>query len=482
MIKILTITNIKLNGMLKFNLFFALIILFSQILKAQAPEGYYSNAEELSGEKLKTELHEIINNHHSQSYSDLWTDFQTTDDKPDGTVWDMYSDVPEGDPPYIYNFGNDQCGNYSGEGSCYNREHSFPKSWFDDASPMYTDLYHLYPTDGYVNGRRQNYPYGETDNPGWTSKNGSKKGPCSYPGYGGTVFEPIDEYKGDFARTYFYMVTRYEDKVAGWASNSSSADAMLNGTTYPAFEQWAVDMLMDWHQNDPVSDKEINRNNTVFDIQNNRNPFIDHPEYVNEIWGDPQEEYEKPVIDTVTFSPASPEPGEGIAVYATIQSSSPIQTVEMSWGKSSQNYSNQKELSRVNGDYTDSIPGQTDTDSLYVIVEAQNYSDSLAKSKEYVIGYDNNTWISDFKTSTKNANPKVYPNPTKGMLFVKFEQPVEISLMELYDLSGKILQKQELSNIVKQKVLFRIMNVSRGTYILKTQTKENIHYNKVLVK
>ena len=468
--------------MLKFNLLLAAIILFSQILHAQTPDGYYSTAEGLSGENLKTELHEIINNHHSQSYSDLWTDFQTTDAKGDGTVWDMYSDVPDGDLPYVYYFGTDQCGNYSGEGSCYNREHSFPKSWFDDASPMYTDLYHLYPTDGYVNGMRGNYPYGETENPSWTSQNGSKKGSCSYPGYSGTVFEPIDEYKGDFARTYFYMVTRYEDKAAGWESNSSSADAILDGTTYPAFEQWAIDMLIDWHQNDTVSDKEINRNNAVFDIQNNRNPFIDHPEYVNEIWGDPEEEYEKPVIDTVTFSPASPEPGEGIAVYVKIESSSPLQRVEMSWGKSTGNYSNQQELNPLGGYFTDSIPEQTDTDSLFVIIEAQNSSDSLAKSQEYVVGYDKNTRIGDIKHFTKSVNPNVYPNPTESILFVKFDHPADISLMELYDLSGRLLQKRKMSKVTKQKVSFRILNVSRGTYILKTTTKENVFYNKVLVK
>ena len=468
--------------MLKFNLLLTSIILFSQILQAQVPNGYYSSAEGLSGENLKTELHEIINNHHSQSYDDLWTDFQTTDDKTDGTVWDMYSDNPDGDPPYVYYFVDDQCGNYSGEGSCYNREHSFPKSWFNEALPMNTDLYHLYPTDGYVNGQRGNYPYGETDSPGWTSKNGSKRGPCSYPGYSGTIFEPIDEYKGDFARTYFYIITRYEDKVAGWESNSSSADAMLDGTTYPAFEQWAIDMLIDWHQNDPVSDKETNRNNAVYDIQENRNPFIDHPEYVNEIWGDPEEEYEKPVIDTVTFSPDSPEPGEGVAIYATIESSSPLQKVEMFWGTGSKNYTNQQELSPFGSYYTDSIPGQKDTDSLYVIVKAQNSSDSISRSKEYFIGYDKNTSISSLDPSARNANPKVYPNPSKSMFFVKFDQAIKISTLELYDLSGKLIQKRKLSNIVKQKVLFRITNVSRGTYILKTKTKEKTYYNKVLVK
>ncbi|MGM0497079.1 MAG: endonuclease, partial [Bacteroidota bacterium] len=143
--------------MLKFNTLFTILALFSQVLTAQIPDGYYSSAEGLTGEELKTELYNIIDDHHSQSYDDLWTDIQDTDAKPDGTVWDMYSDVPDGDLPYVYNFGTHQCGNYSGEGSCYNREHSFPKSWFNDNAPMDTDLFHIYPTDGYVNGKRSSH-------------------------------------------------------------------------------------------------------------------------------------------------------------------------------------------------------------------------------------------------------------------------------------------------------------------------------------
>jgi hypothetical protein len=140
---------------------------------------------------------------------------------------------------------------------------------------MNTDLYHLYPTDGYTNGQRGNYPFGETDNPNWTSTNGSKRGSCSYPGYTGTIFEPIDEYKGDFARTYFYMITRYKNIVNIWSSPMLDEDG---------FSEWALSLLLDWHSQDPISDKETNRNNEVYNIQNNRNPFIDHPEYVSDIW------------------------------------------------------------------------------------------------------------------------------------------------------------------------------------------------------
>lgn len=241
----------------------------------QIPAGYYDNAQGLSGEPLRTALFQIIDNHNSQSYNSLWGHFSSTDQQVNGDVWDMYSDDPTNGADYTYTFGSDQCGNYSAEGDCYNREHSFPKSWFNDQSPMNSDLFHLYPTDGYVNGQRNNYPYGEVAVPAWTSTNGSKRGFCSYPGYTGNAFEPIDEYKGDFARTYFYMMTRYKNNVGSWSS------AMLSGDN---LAQWATNMLVEWSTNDPVSQKEIDRNNAVYQIQNNRNPYIDHPEWITEIW------------------------------------------------------------------------------------------------------------------------------------------------------------------------------------------------------
>ncbi|MDR2927703.1 MAG: endonuclease [Cytophagaceae bacterium] len=270
---------------------------------AQIPEDYYNIAEEKTGAELKTALHQIIKNHQSLSYSQVWNAFKDTDKKTNGKVWDMYSDIPGGTPPYEYTFVTDQCGNYNSENDCYNREHSFPKSWFNDASPMYTDLFHLYPTDGYVNGRRGNHPFGETNNATWTSMNGSKVGRCSVSGYSGTVFEPIDEYKGDFARTYFYMATRYEDKIAGWDSD------MLNSTAFPAFSSWALQLLLQWHLQDPVSFKEIDRNNAVYEYQQNRNPFIDHPEFVECIWAD----CEEPLM--FTSKPVTSVPLNGTYIY-----------------------------------------------------------------------------------------------------------------------------------------------------------------------
>lgn len=244
---------------------------------AQIPPGYYNPAAGLSGNALKTALHNIIKNHTSISYNSLWTAYKKTDAKPNGKVWDIYSDVPSGTPPYQFNFGNDQCGTYSTEGDCYNREHSWPQSWFNSVSGPVSDLFHIYPTDGKVNGMRNNYPYGHVGTTSWTSLNGGKLGLCTDPGFGQTVFEPIDAYKGDIARSYFYMSTRYYTEDAGWTSSVATNKANIL--------PWEVNVLLQWHHQDPVSAKEIARNDSIYyRFQHNRNPFIDHPEWADSIW------------------------------------------------------------------------------------------------------------------------------------------------------------------------------------------------------
>lgn len=243
---------------------------------AQGPNNsgtYYQQADGSKGQALKTALYGIIKEHGELGYGELWEAFKSTDAREDGKVWDMYSGITN------YNFVTSGS-NYKKEGDCYNREHSMPKSWFNDETPMYTDLVHLVPTDGYVNGKRGNNPFGETNSPTYTSEGGfSKLGPSSIAGYSGTVFEPNDEYKGDFARIYFYMVTCYEDKVSTWESD------MLDHNSYPAFTDWALGMLLHWAEEDPVSKKEIDRNNAVYNIQGNRNPYVDYPGLEQYVWG-----------------------------------------------------------------------------------------------------------------------------------------------------------------------------------------------------
>ena len=254
------------------------IIIISITVVGQPPENYYTTTQGKYGQELMGTLNDIIKNHTVISYSALWTAFQETDSKADGKVWDMYTNC-------VFTFGEDQDTGSGGNTECelYNREHSFPASWFGNSSssPMYSDLFHLYPTDKKVNSIRANYPFGEVGSASYTSSNGSKLGSSSYTGYSGTVFEPIDEYKGDFARSYFYMATRYYDLMYNWST------PITNGTQHPAFNEWVINLLTEWHESDPVSEKEVNRNNAIYNnFQHNRNPYIDHPEFVARIWGD----------------------------------------------------------------------------------------------------------------------------------------------------------------------------------------------------
>ncbi|MEZ9873337.1 endonuclease [Vibrio sp. 10N.261.51.C6] len=252
---------------------------------------YYKDAEGKVGFALKTALYQIIDNHSSQGYAAIWRLVSEADldayYDTDESIPDMYSEKPSSSDSIQFTKVADQCGQYSKEGDCYNREHSFPKSWFGGkVEPMNSDGHHLISTDGYVNSKRSNWPFGEVSSATYTSSNGSKLGSAANSlGYVGTVFEPIDEFKGDFARAYFYMATRYENEIANWEGNSTSSDAVLDGTNTTVFEPWLLTMLKRWHSEDPVCQKEIDRNKAVHDFQGNRNPFIDHPEFVSQIWG-----------------------------------------------------------------------------------------------------------------------------------------------------------------------------------------------------
>ncbi len=305
-------------GIGKFLTFFLLSSVFT-VTFSQIPSGYYSSASGKSGQSLQIALYNIIKGHHVVNYTPgVWNAFYTTDVKANGKIWDMYSDVPGGIPPYEYTPGDNQCGVGGGgiEGDCYSREHSFPKSWFNDDAPMNTDLIHIFPADQYVNSMHSNYPFAMVGTATATSLNGSKKGSCATPGYSGTVFEPIDSYKGDFARAYFYMATRYQNVIATWPSYDPVAEAVLDGTSYPAFETWYLNLLLSWNIQDTVSAKEIARNDSIYKIQLNRNPFIDHPEYVAAVWS--------PTGPT-------PEPTNHVTGFVISAGNPPYSALELTW-------------------------------------------------------------------------------------------------------------------------------------------------------
>ncbi|NIF07083.1 T9SS type A sorting domain-containing protein [Chryseobacterium sp. Tr-659] len=264
---------------------------------AQAPANYYNGTAGLTGAALKTKLSQIIYITNYIGYGGLWNAYYTTDRdlyyEGDNTVLDIYSENPTGPDPYNFTMGTNQCGQNGPEGTCYNREHIVPQSLFGSQNPMYSDIHFIRPTDSKVNGMRSNYPFGKVSTPSYTSLNGSKLGASASPGYTSTVFEPIDEFKGDVARMIFYFVTRYESQLSTFSSGG-----MLGNTAYPGLQTWERDQLLAWHLQDPVSPTEIARNNASYTVQGNRNPFIDHPEFASQIWGNPVIDTEAPTIPT----------------------------------------------------------------------------------------------------------------------------------------------------------------------------------------
>lgn len=254
---------------------------------SQASATYYNGTAGLSGAQLKTQLKTIITaGHQDMGYGGLWTAYGTTDRdyfyENDGSIFDIYSENPNGADPYNFILTTNQCGSsgYTIEGDCYNREHIVPQSLFNEASPMKNDVHFIRATDGKVNGMRNNYPFGNVNNtPDFTSLNGSKLGNSVSAGYGGTVFEPINEFKGDVARMIFYFVTRYEAELPTFSSGN-----MLGSTAYPGLQIWQLNQLLAWDAMDPVSPLEIDRNNKSFTHQGNRNPYIDNPAFVDLVW------------------------------------------------------------------------------------------------------------------------------------------------------------------------------------------------------
>ena len=276
--------------------FFAFAIAAKTVTPAASLPAYYAKVDGKSGKALFDAVQTVTKTGYSSlGYDGLWTAFRTTDKKSNGQVWDMYSNCN-------WTFGSDQCGSYSNECDCYNREHSIPKSWFGGStSGPGCDIFHLVPTDGKVNGMRSNYAFGEVSSASYTydgAKKGSAKSITITGGNtiagntgatisaSGTVFEPRDEYKGDFARGYMGSLLRWAGEKSFTSGEGSDIFTTNFSTGSFGLTKYGVALLMKWHRQDPVSKKEIDRNNGIQQTQGNRNPFIDYPYLAEYIWGE----------------------------------------------------------------------------------------------------------------------------------------------------------------------------------------------------
>ena len=266
-------------------------LVLSVVVYAEIPVGYYAEAQGKSDSLLRQALYDTIRggvriHYGTQGYTfpdkvyypGTWNCFPQTDVRADGTVWDMYSNTKR----YFPNDGGSACG--------LEIEHCLPKSWWGWTSSdtgsskrAYQDLFILNPSDGSANGNKSNYPPGHVVK-GDKFDNGSfRMDSKDESQYDWICFEPAEEYRGDFARTYFYVATAYADLPFG--AGNADYQRYLTDSTYLVFKPWLVEVLLDWHRADPVSEKERRRAETVFSIQGNRNPYIDYPELVEFIWG-----------------------------------------------------------------------------------------------------------------------------------------------------------------------------------------------------
>lgn len=250
--------------------------------------GYYSQCQGLSDSTLKAALHDTIATGerfhygtHGYSYPDnvyytgTWNYFPLTDMHDDGQIWDMYSNSVRYYPNTI------------GESACSIQiEHCLPKSWWGATDTTiltkraWQDLFNLNPSDARANNNKSNYPPGHVTKGDKFDNGVFRMDSKSKSQYGWVCFEPCLEYRGDFARTYFYMATAYSDLP--W---SSTYNSYVSSQSYLILTPTLIEVLLDWHREDPVSEKEIHRAATIYNIQHNRNPFIDYPELVEYIWG-----------------------------------------------------------------------------------------------------------------------------------------------------------------------------------------------------
>lgn len=458
---------------------FLIGFLFSTALFAQAPIGYYKGTDTLSCANLKTALKQIISNSViPQSYSALWTQYIKTDIKPRtrdsgsaNVIYDIYSTLPDNNDPYQFTPSKNQCGNYSGEGGCYNREHSVPLSWFSGSTSTNgpaTDYNFIFPTDGKVNSERSNYPYGEVTNPSITSKNGSKLGPSSLAGITGTVFEPINEFKGDLARAFLYFVTMYENNIPTWSSNPDAAQS-FGTSTFPAVNIPFLQMMLRWNDQDPVSKKEIDRNNGTYTFQNNRNPFIDSPQYVHRIWGG-----DCPGLSILPVN----------LVYFTGKQNG--KNVLLNWQVN-------KEINLAKYVVEKSIDGSDFTPISTIPAEASlNYSyiDDIEYNMGSTVYYrlkkiDKNgifNYSSVFKLSVSgDKRITVFPNPVKNYLYITtenyFSKPINVMLT---DALGRIMLHQSYISSNGQ-VCIPIQNISNGNYYLRIFTSEKSFSKSIII-
>ncbi len=462
-------------------LFFAFsgIFSFGQII----PPGYYNSTAGLNCQNLKTALTNIITTGQATlSYGQLdniqmpIVDTIRTDDGTGFMIWDIYSNNNTGPEPYSFNSSQIYPGGFCGaitptaDGVCWNKEHTFPKAWFSSAYPAYADLFIVRPTDYRLNAKRASYPFATVSSPTYQFPvNGV------YPGYPmppnpvldklGTssalnvtipvAWEPSDGVKGDIARAYFYIITRYQNELLTWvtANNGSGIEKVVDAanTIYPSFNLPYLKMLYNWHLADPVDAKEINRNDLIYTQQGNRNPYIDHPEYVFAAW-----QCTGVIPVTITdFTALYSNETVLLQWYATYETN--FRHYEIQRSTDGINFNKLLEIAGQNlSSYSfidNNLPGRS---IVYYRLKMIDIDGKFSYSKTIAIRLNNNF-----------SNAVVYPNPTTRSLSIKLNEALESkSILQVTDISGRIVKQQNISAGLST-IDMDVYHFSQGRYFIK---------------
>ncbi|HEX8462808.1 MAG TPA: endonuclease, partial [Segetibacter sp.] len=450
------------------------------------PPAYYSTTTNKSCADLKTELKTIISTGHApKTYGDLWGQYEVSDIKPrevgPGTsttvIWDVYSDKPTGTDPYNFTPGpissggqQDNGTNTSTEGQFYNREHSVPLSWFGgntgNPGPA-TDYLHIFPTDKVVNAIRSNYIYGEVATASYVSGNGSKLGSSAIAGFNGDVFEPINEYKGDLARAFLYFVTRYQDNMASFpGANGIQA---FEPNTYPSIDVPYLQLMLKWNNQDPVSQKEIDRNNAAYSYQGNRNPYIDSPQYVIRVWNSNCTGLAALPVNIVYF--AGKILGGQVNLEWKVENEIRFERYEI---ERSINGTDFKKIGEVKAANSNNYGFSENAETFR---SQRVYYRLKSIDKDGTFKYSN-VWSAHIPLNTKFT---VYPNPASNYIQLQLNKNVSGKVtLELTDALGKAV-KQVNENVTGSNIKIATNELSAGNYILKMLYNGEQYTQKVIV-
>ncbi|MFN8244143.1 MAG: endonuclease [Ferruginibacter sp.] len=472
------------------------------------PPGYYDAAGGLTCQNLKTALRDIITTGQvALSYGSIddiqmpVVDTIRSDDGSSPIIWDIYSNNQSGPEPFTFTSAQNASGGFcvggstpGFEGGCWNKEHTFPRSWFKLSGASYqqpteADLFIVRPTDSKINGNRANIPYSMVSGttsyqfptagqfPGYPMPPNpvlDKIGASTYPGVtASSAFEPNDAVKGDLARAYFYVLTRYQNELANWVSlNGSSGistvvDGASNGGLYPSFQLAYLLMMYNWHTLDPVDARETRRNDLIYSQQNNRNPYIDHPEYVALVW-------QCTGVLPVTL----------IDFTATRLNDAVLLRWQTTYETSFREYQLERSTDGISFAVVGTVPGKN----------LANYSFTDSKLPQAAVVYYRlrmvdrdgkykNSKVVPVRLQNDLAAVQVYPNPSSGNLTIELPRPLLLnSQLLITDLAGRLVKKESLHGGQKM-IAVDVSALTPGRYFIRiANEQERIQQSFTLIR